>query len=109
MDTEDRNLEKLLNDFCDNILIYGDELNFESIKDYIDSLSSKEHETLTHCDLNTDSLLINNKLTSYLQHYQNNSRIERISSFPFDFDSGGQLNKYIDDFWEYYKKTYKTK
>lgn len=110
MSTEDRNLETLINDFCDNILIYsGDILNFHSVSEYIDGLTDKEHRTLTHCDLETDCLLVDNRLSSYLQYYQNNSRIKPIPGSPFDFDSGGQLNKYKDEFIGYYKARYSNK
>lgn len=108
-----KNLDALVNAFCDLVLIKTDGYDYKSFEQYIDDLSTSERGVLKnafHGKVETKEHiqeLINNKVLKYLSGF--NELGSTVYDTPFVFDSGGNFSELQVMFSNLYKSKTKDK
>lgn len=108
-----KNLDALVNSFCDLVLIKTDGYDSESFEQYIDDLSTSERGVLKNAFHGKGETkehiqeLINNKILKYLSEF--NEPNSTVYDTPFVFDSGGNFSELQVMFSDLYKSKTKDK
>ena len=99
-------IENLITYFCDIVLTKKDELDFESIKQFIEHLTKEDKTALNFDEPENDStirLIIQLRITKYLQSYEDFAASNSVKR-PFEFDSGGKYKAFCENCEKYYKE-----
>ncbi len=104
---DNRNIEKLISDFCTVILTGEDCLHNQDADDYIKSLTSAEKSILNAASIDDRKIVaaIQSNVSDYIQKFQLSNTEESLTvGAPFEFDNSSSYW----DFRHYFENTYRS-